>query len=94
MSNTNNTLTPHQQALFNAVLMDVLGLWNTEISHNQKFKDDLGFDSLDNIEFIMKLESTFDILIPNDDAEAITTVAEGHALVAQLLNTETLNPTT
>lgn len=45
-----------------------------EIKNKSSFQDDLGADSLDVVELVMALEEAFDITIPDEDAEKITTV--------------------
>ena len=45
-----------------------------EIKNESSFQDDLGADSLDVVELVMALEEAFDITIPDEDAEKITTV--------------------
>lgn len=47
-----------------------------EVTEDAKFIDDLGADSLDIVELVMDLESEFDLEIPDEDAEAIATVAD------------------
>ena len=54
------------------IIGDVSGIVNIE--PESKFVDDLGFDSLDMIEFVMKLEDEFDIEIPDEDAEKVRTI--------------------
>lgn len=49
-------------------------LEDVESSHS--FTDDLGADSLDTVELVMALEEEFDVEIPDEDAEMITTVQE------------------
>lgn len=59
-----------------AIIVDKLGVDETEITHQASFTNDLGADSLDTVELIMEFESEFDIKIPDDKAEKITTVGE------------------
>ncbi len=56
------------------VVMDKLGVEESQISTDAHFIDDLGADSLDTVELIMQLEEEFGIEIPDEDAETITTV--------------------
>ena len=56
------------------VIADQLGLDAKEITMESSFVDDLGADSLDIAELIMALEEDFDIEIPDEDAEKITSV--------------------
>ena len=56
------------------VVIDKLGVEDDKIVSEAYFVDDLGADSLDTVELIMQLEEEFGIEIPDEDAEAITTV--------------------
>ena len=58
------------------IVVDQLGVEESEISMESSFIDDLGADSLDIVELIMALEEEFDIEIPDNDAEKITTVGD------------------
>lgn len=56
------------------LIVEHLGVERELITLNASFKDDLGADSLDVVEFIMQLEDSFDIEIPDEEAEHLTTV--------------------
>lgn len=56
------------------IISDQLGIDADEISMESSFMDDLGADSLDIVELIMALESEFDLEIPDEDAEKISSV--------------------
>ncbi len=56
------------------IIVDKLGVDAGEVKPEASFIDDLGADSLDTVELIMELEKEFDITIPDEDAEGITTV--------------------
>ncbi|HPZ81394.1 MAG TPA: acyl carrier protein [Candidatus Atribacteria bacterium] len=58
------------------IVVDQLGVDEDDVSLDASFIDDLGADSLDIVELIMAFEEEFDIEIPDDDAERITTVGE------------------
>ena len=58
------------------VIIDKLGVEESKISMEAKFIDDLGADSLDTVELIMQFEEEFNIEIPDEDAETLTTVGE------------------
>ena len=58
------------------IIADVLNVEVNDITEDTTFVDDLGADSLDIFQIIMGIEDTFDIQIPEDAAEHITTVAE------------------
>jgi acyl carrier protein len=55
------------------VIVEKLGVDASKISAEASFIDDLGADSLDTVELIMQFEEVFDIEIPDEDAETITT---------------------
>lgn len=59
-----------------AIIADKLGLEEDEVTPDATFTSDLGADSLDTVELIMDLEKEFDITIPDDEAENISTVNE------------------
>ena len=58
------------------IIAEVLNIDTDKITMESTFVDDLGADSLDVFQIIMGIEEAFDIEIPNDAAEHITTVAE------------------
>ncbi|TXJ08242.1 MAG: acyl carrier protein [Acinetobacter sp.] len=51
-----------------------LGIKAEDIKNEASFMDDLGADSLDLVELVMSFENDFDITIPDEDSNAITTV--------------------
>ena len=57
-------------------IIDKLGVEESQIAPEASFIDDLGADSLDTVELIMALEEEFDLEIPDEDAEKMTTVGE------------------
>ena len=58
------------------VIVDQLSVDAEEVTLEASFVDDLGADSLDVVELIMGLETEFDIEIPDEDAEKISTVGD------------------
>ncbi|MCF6352881.1 MAG: acyl carrier protein [Cyclobacteriaceae bacterium] len=56
------------------ILVDKLGLAETEITPDANLVKDLGVDSLDYAELVMEFEQAFDIRIPDSDAEELTTI--------------------
>ncbi|OUM96396.1 MAG: acyl carrier protein [Thermobacillus sp. ZCTH02-B1] len=58
------------------IVVDRLGVDESEVTLDASFKDDLGADSLDVVELVMELEDEFDMEISDEDAEKITTVGE------------------
>lgn len=58
------------------IIVDKLGVDESEVSPDANFTTDLGADSLDTVELIMEFEKTFDISIPDEEAEKIQTVGQ------------------
>ena len=65
------------------IVVEQLGLERDKVRPESKFVDDLGADSLDTVELVMALEEEFDIEIPDEEAEKITTLQEAIAYVEQ-----------
>ena len=59
-----------------AIIIEQLGVDEKEVTESASFIDDLGADSLDTVELVMAFEEEFDIEIPDEDAEEITSVAD------------------
>jgi acyl carrier protein len=57
-----------------AIVAEQLGVKQEQVTNEASFVDDLGADSLDTVELVMALEEEFEIEIPDEDAEKITTV--------------------
>jgi len=68
------------------VIAEVLNLDPEEISMESTFTDDLGADSLDVFQIIMGIEEEFDIEIPAEKAENITTVEEAVEMIKNAVN--------
>ena len=58
------------------VIVDRLGVDESEVKPEASFRDDLGADSLDVVELVMELEDEFDMEISDEDAEKIATVGD------------------
>lgn len=58
------------------IIVEQLGVDANEVTEKASFIDDLGADSLDTVELVMAFEEEFDIEIPDEDAEKLTTVGE------------------
>lgn len=58
------------------IIIDKLGVDESEVTIEASFINDLGADSLDTVELIMEFEKEFDVSIPDEQAEKITTVGE------------------
>lgn len=59
-----------------AIIVDKLGVDDSEVTTEASFTNDLGADSLDTVELIMEFEKEFNIAIPDDQAEKIGTVGQ------------------
>ena len=68
-----------------AIIIDKLGVDEEEVTDNASFTNDLGADSLDTVELIMEFEKEFDIQIPDDKAENITTVKDAILFIEEAL---------
>jgi acyl carrier protein len=58
------------------IIVEQLGVDEEEVTAQASFVDDLGADSLDTVELVMAFEEEFDLEIPDEDAEKITTVQD------------------
>ncbi len=68
-----------------AIIVDKLGVDESEVTNEASFTNDLGADSLDTVELIMEFEKEFDLAIPDDMAEKISTVGEAIAHIEQAM---------
>ena len=75
MENIHQTIT--------AILVDKLGLAETEVTTDANFIKDLGIDSLDYAELIMEFEQAFDVKIPDSDAESLATINQAVDYIRQ-----------
>ncbi|MDZ7271313.1 MAG: acyl carrier protein [candidate division KSB1 bacterium] len=69
-------LDPKVKERVKEIIVDQLGVDANEVTDEASFIDDLGADSLDTVELIMAFEEEFDIEIPDDEAEKLTTVGK------------------
>jgi acyl carrier protein len=67
------------------IIIEQLGIAKPEVVPEASFIDDLGADSLDIVELVMAMEETFDIEIPDDDAEKIQTIGDAFSYVKERL---------
>ncbi len=58
------------------IVVDQLGVEESQVTKEAKFIEDLGADSLDTVELVMALEEEFKLEIPDDEAEKLTTVGQ------------------
>ena len=66
-----------------AIIVDKLGVEESEVTETASFANDLGADSLDTVELIMEFEKEFGISIPDDQAEKIGTVQDAVAYIEE-----------
>ena len=72
-------------ARFQKCAVEVLSVPEDKVVPEAKFGDDLDADSLDLVELVMALEEAFDIEVPEEELEGITTVGEAYELVTSKL---------
>jgi len=65
------------------IICEQLGVEEDEVTPNAKFIEDLGADSLDTVELVMAFEEEFDLEIPDEDAEKITTVGDAISYIKE-----------
>ncbi len=70
------------------IIMDRLDIEEDQIKPEASFVEDLGADSLDIVELIMGIEEEFDIEIPDEDAEKLTSVGEAINYACEKLSIE------
>ena len=70
------------EARVKAIIVDKLGVDESEVTPTASFTNDLGADSLDTVELIMELEKEFGMSIPDEDAEKIATVQDAIDYIA------------
>ena len=69
-----------------SIIVDKLGVEESEVTNEASFTNDLGADSLDTVELIMEFEKAFGISIPDDKAEKIATVGDAIAYIEENVN--------
>lgn len=67
------------------ILVEKLGIASTEVTPDANLIKDLGIDSLDYAELVMEFEHTFDIRIPDSDAEKLGTVSQAVNYISEKL---------
>jgi acyl carrier protein len=65
------------------IIVEELGVDEPEVTPNARFIEDLGADSLDTVELVMRFEEEFDIEIPDEDAEKIQSVRDAITYIEQ-----------
>lgn len=68
------------------IIVNKLGVEESQITEAASFTNDLGADSLDTVELVMEFEKDFDLTIADEDAEKITTVGDAISYITENLN--------
>lgn len=74
------------QQTITQILVDKLGIAETEVTSDANFVKDLGIDSLDYAELVMEFEQNFNIKIPDEDAEYMQTINEAIEYIRKKIN--------
>ena len=69
-----------------SIIVDKLGVEESEVTPEASFTNDLGADSLDTVELIMEFEKEFNIAIPDDQSENIQTVGDAISFIEENVN--------
>ena len=73
------------EAKVRKAIVEKLGVDEAKVTSEASFINDLGADSLDTVELVMKFEEEFDIKIPDEDAEKITKVSDAVKYIEEKL---------
>lgn len=71
------------EAKVKEIICDKLSVDEAEVTNEASFANDLGADSLDTVELIMEFEKQFEITIPDDQAEKISTVGDAISYIEE-----------
>src|SRR5262249_36823900 len=71
-----DSIVPSVEERVIEIVCENLGVSKEQVTRSTSFTEDVGADSLDIVELVMELEEEFEITIPDDQAEQITTVGE------------------
>ncbi len=74
------------EARVRKIIIEQLGVKEEQVTNEASFVEDLGADSLDTVELVMALEEEFELEIPDEDAEKITTVQQAIDYIATHLS--------
>lgn len=73
------------EAKVKQIIVDELSVEESQVTNEAKFIEDLGADSLDTVELVMKFEEEFDIEIPDEDQEKLRSVGEAVSYLKERL---------
>ena len=76
-------------AILKEAAVEVLAVDPSAVTEEARFKEDLDADSLDLVEFVMAMEERFDITVPEEEVEGVTTVGQALDLVTEKLSART-----
>lgn len=79
------------KATITRILVDKMGLRETEVTEDASIIKDLGIDSLDYAELVMDFEQAFDIRIPDQDAEKLQTIKDAMQYIHDKLQARQVN---
>jgi len=65
------------------IIVEQLGVEESQVTERAKFVEDLGADSLDTVELVMALEEEFSLEIPDEDAEKIASVGDAISYIQE-----------
>lgn len=85
MSTASTPTTAEIESRIREIAAELAGRPADQIERATAFEADLGFDSLDRVEFIMKLEEAFDVSVPDENAERVRTVGDAVELLERTL---------
>ena len=71
------------------VAVELLGVDRDQVTEDARFDEDLDVDSLGLVEFVMAVEDKFDVKVPEEKLEGITTIGEAANLVLEMAGTTT-----
>ncbi len=78
--------TQEIEAKVKAIIVDKLGVSESEVTNDADFASDLNADSLDTVELIMEFEKEFGLQIPDDQTENISTVGDAIKFIDAAIN--------
>ena len=79
------------KATITRILVDKMGLKETEVTEDASIIKDLGIDSLDYAELVMDFEQAFNIRIPDQDAEKLDTIRDAMQYIRDKMKTDQVN---
>ena len=81
----NNMLSDKQINAVQEVIVDALAVDKSQITPESRLKEDLGADSIDEVDIVMKLEDEFELSLPDTDWDGVSTVGEVYEVLAKAL---------